>query len=151
MNSPDEAALWAVSGAMAITGLRGSTPLVPTSRRATAVAWAPRQVADRTEAAPRYSPSPGTTSAPNWRMRGAWWMNSPDEIALWATSGAMAISGQRDATPFLPTGRPATAVTRALRQVAEYTEARTGIRPALPGLHIDAELLHTWRLVDELT
>ncbi|WP_326835398.1 hypothetical protein VSH64_10785 [Amycolatopsis rhabdoformis] len=73
-------------------------------------------------------------------------MNSPDEVALWATSGAMAITGLRDGTPLVSTGRPATAVTRALRQVTDSTALL-----ALTGHRINAQLAHTWRLVDELT
>ncbi|WP_326835396.1 CoA transferase [Amycolatopsis rhabdoformis] len=66
-------------------------------------------------------------------------MNSPDEVALWATSGAMAITGLRDGTPLVSTGRPATAVAQALRQIADRTEARTGVRPELPGVTLLGE------------
>jgi hypothetical protein len=66
-------------------------------------------------------------------------MNSPDEARLWASSGAMAITGLRDGAPLVSTGRPATAVARALDQVADLTEARTGSRPALPGVTVLGE------------
>lgn len=69
-------------------------------------------------------------------------MNSPedcDEARLWALSGAMAITGLRDGAPLVSTGRPATAVVRALDQVADRTEARTGCRPALPGVTVLGE------------
>jgi hypothetical protein len=69
-------------------------------------------------------------------------MNSPedcDEAGLWALSGAMAITGLRDGAPLVSTGRPATAVVRALDQVADRTEARTGCRPALPGMTVLGE------------
>lgn len=62
-----------------------------------------------------------------------------EEDALWARSGAMALSGRPDGPRLLPPGAPATHVHEALDAFSQATLARTGVHPPLPGVELLGE------------
>lgn len=61
-------------------------------------------------------------------------MASPAEIADWARSGAMALTGRADGPPLVAPGRPATVVREQLAQLGENVPGLLGERAAYAGL-----------------
>lgn len=62
-----------------------------------------------------------------------------DEGALWAGSGAMALTGRADGPPLMATGRPASAVARALQAFDLATSGRWGSTAELPDVRLLGE------------
>ncbi len=61
------------------------------------------------------------------------------ELALWAKSGAMDLTGLRDGPPVAAPGRPASTIARELTRLAASTEARTGVWAEVPDVSLLGE------------
>ena len=66
-------------------------------------------------------------------------MHDSDEVARWAASGAMSLTGRRGGPPRVSPGRPAGSVAEYLGTVARCARERTGRDPELPGLRLIGE------------
>ncbi|WP_280386452.1 CoA transferase [Nocardia wallacei] len=63
----------------------------------------------------------------------------PTALRAWAASGAMALTGRPQGPPRAAPGSPAAGVSTTLRRIGESARARTGVRPALPGVEVLGE------------
>ncbi len=74
-----------------------------------------------------------------WAVTSMLTSDAARHAAVWAASGAMALTGSRTGPPLLSPGRPATVVLDALGSLARTTHERTGELPDLPGTELLAE------------